>query len=77
MCSYAELQEVWLADMSKCGIVKLNDSIDKYLPPGVKTPTYNGQQITLEDLATHTSGLPHDPPNMNLSKWSRFSEVYT
>jgi CubicO group peptidase (beta-lactamase class C family) len=37
-----------LADMANRGIVNLNDSIGKYLPSTVKTPTYNGQQITLE-----------------------------
>ena len=56
-----------LADMTNRGIVNLNDTIGKYLPPNVKSPTFNGQQITLEDLATHTSGLPHDPPNISLN----------
>jgi CubicO group peptidase (beta-lactamase class C family) len=56
-----------LADMANRGIVNLNDSIGKYLPSTVKTPTYSGKQITLEDLATYTSGLPHDPPNIALN----------
>jgi CubicO group peptidase (beta-lactamase class C family) len=58
-----------LADMANRGIVNLNDPIKRYLPTTVKVPTYNnnGRQITLEDLATHTSGLPHDPPNMPLN----------
>lgn len=56
-----------LADMANRGIVNLNDPIKKYLPPTVKIPSYNGLEITLEDLATHTSGLPHDPPNMPLN----------
>src|SRR5947209_17052959 len=55
-----------LADMADYGIVNLNDSIEKYLPNTVNVPTYNGQKITLEDLATHTSGLPDYPPNMPL-----------
>jgi serine-type D-Ala-D-Ala carboxypeptidase/endopeptidase len=37
------------------------------LPATVKVPTYNGQHITLESLATHTSGLPDNPPNMPLT----------
>ena len=47
-----------LADMVKRGIVNLNDPIEKYLPASVKVPEFNGQKITLADLATHTSGLP-------------------
>ena len=50
-----------LADMVKQGLVNLDDPIGKYLPATVKVPTYNGHKITLEDLATHTSGLPDFP----------------
>jgi serine-type D-Ala-D-Ala carboxypeptidase/endopeptidase len=53
-----------LADMVKQGIVNLNDPIEKYLPSNVKVPQYNGTKITLEDLATHTSGLPFMPFNI-------------
>src|SRR5919197_3991923 len=55
------------ADMVKQGIVNLNDSIEKYLPASVKVPQFNGQKITLEDLATHTSGLPELPSNVWLN----------
>jgi D-alanyl-D-alanine-carboxypeptidase/D-alanyl-D-alanine-endopeptidase len=55
-----------LADMADHEIVNLNDPTEKYLPDSVKVPTYNGQKITLQDLATHTSGLPDYPPNMPL-----------
>ncbi len=50
-----------LADMVKQGLVNLTDPIEKYLPSNVKVPQFNGQKITLEDLATHTSGLPELP----------------
>jgi CubicO group peptidase (beta-lactamase class C family) len=50
-----------LADMVKRGLVKLDDPIEMYLPTNVKVPTYNGHEITLEDLATHTSGLSGFP----------------
>jgi serine-type D-Ala-D-Ala carboxypeptidase/endopeptidase len=50
-----------LADMVKQGLVNLEDPIELYLPTNVKAPTYNGHDITLEDLATHTSGLPGFP----------------
>ena len=47
-----------LADMGKQGLVKRDDPIEKYLPATVKIPTCNRHKIILEDLATHTSGLP-------------------
>ena len=50
-----------LADMVKQSLVNLDDPIEKYLPATIKVPTYNGHKITLEDLATHTSGLPDFP----------------
>jgi CubicO group peptidase (beta-lactamase class C family) len=51
-----------LTDMVNQGLVNLNDPIEKYLPvDSVIVPTYNGHKITLEDLATHTSGLPDFP----------------
>ena len=53
-----------LADMVQRGEVKLDDPISKYLPAGVKVPERGGKQITLIDLATHTSGLPRLPTNM-------------
>ena len=53
-----------LADMVKQGLVNLNDPIEKYLPANVKVPQYNGTKITLENLATHTSGLPFMPSNI-------------
>jgi len=56
-----------LADMVKQGLVNLNDPIEKYLPSKVKIPQYNGTKITLENLATHTSGLPFMPSNIWLN----------
>lgn len=52
-----------LADMVQRGEVALNDPVAKYLPSGVKVPERDGKQITLVDLATHTSGLPRMPTN--------------
>jgi CubicO group peptidase (beta-lactamase class C family) len=56
-----------LADMVKQGLVNLSDPIEKYLPASVKVPEFNRQKITLEDLATHTSGLPELPSNVWLN----------
>ena len=52
---------ILLADMVNRGLVNLDDPIEQYLPPSLKIPSYNGQKITLENLATHTSALPEFP----------------
>ena len=54
-----------LADMVARGEVKLDDPVAKYLPSTVKVPERGGKQITLYDLATHTSGLPRLPANLH------------
>ena len=54
-----------LAEAVRRGEVKLDDPISKYLPATVKMPTRNGVEITLLDLATHTSGLPRLPANFS------------
>src|SRR5580658_1952499 len=53
-----------LSDMVQRGQVALTDPVAKYLPAGVRMPQRNGKQITLQDLATHTSGLPRMPANL-------------
>ncbi len=52
-----------LSEMVQRGEVELDDPVGKYLPPSVKVPQRDGKQITLVDLATHTSGLPRMPSN--------------
>jgi CubicO group peptidase (beta-lactamase class C family) len=42
--------------------IKLDAPLQNYVPQGVTVPSFNGKQITLVDLATHTSGLPRQPP---------------
>jgi D-alanyl-D-alanine-carboxypeptidase/D-alanyl-D-alanine-endopeptidase len=64
-----------LTDMVSQGVVNLDDPIEKYLPPTVKVPAYNGNKITLEDLATHTSGLPLSPPNLHVNI-TTFPDLY-
>jgi len=54
---------ILLADMVERGELRLDDPISKFLPQSVKVPTRNGKEITLLDLATHTSGLPRMPNN--------------
>ncbi len=52
-----------LAKAISDGKLSLSDKAQKYLPH-VRLPTYHGQEITIVNLATHTSGLPDTPPNM-------------
>jgi serine-type D-Ala-D-Ala carboxypeptidase/endopeptidase len=61
---------ILLADMVNRGLVNLDDPIEKYLPPSIKVPTYNGQKITLENLATHNSGLPEFPGSHCVSNFN-------
>jgi CubicO group peptidase (beta-lactamase class C family) len=56
-----------LADMVIRGEVQIEDPISKFLPSSVKVPIRNGKEITLLDLATHTSGLPKFPDNLSPS----------
>jgi CubicO group peptidase (beta-lactamase class C family) len=57
--------------------VKINDPISIYLPKSVQTPKRNGKEITLLDLATHTSGLPHMPSNIEPKDIQRPLADYT
>lgn len=46
-----------LAEMAQENIVSLTDTVQKYLPRHVKIARYQTREVTLLDLATHTSGL--------------------
>jgi len=54
-----------LAEMVARGEVRLDQPVAELLPDTVRVPAWNGRQITLRDLATHTSGLPRNPTNMS------------
>jgi len=56
-----------LAELVAEGKMKLDDPIEKYLP-NVQVPNYKGVKITLKHLATHNSGLPRLPVNLNLGE---------
>ncbi len=49
---------ILLAEMARRGVVSLDNPVSKHLPSGVLS-----HPITLEQLATHTSGLPRLPAN--------------
>jgi CubicO group peptidase (beta-lactamase class C family) len=54
-----------LAEMVERGEVSLDDPVQQYLPDTVNMPTFRGVEITLEDLATHVSGLPDNPESIS------------
>jgi serine-type D-Ala-D-Ala carboxypeptidase/endopeptidase len=54
-----------LTQMAERGDLKLDDPISRFLPQSVKTPTRNGKAVSLLSLATHTSGLPRLPDNLD------------
>ncbi|MCG8919777.1 beta-lactamase family protein [Actinokineospora sp. PR83] len=51
-----------LADMATRGEVDPADPVQLHLPPGAAPDL--GREVTLERLATHTSGLPRLPPGL-------------
>ncbi len=53
-----------LADAVLAGRMKMDDPVQKYMPKSVTMPEVDTKPITLEHLATHTSGLPRLPDNM-------------
>src|SRR6185369_646660 len=55
-----------LADQVLAGTVRLDDPIQKHLPDGLTIPRRDDRDITLLHLATHTSGLPVQPPLIGL-----------
>lgn len=63
-----------LADMVQREELNLDDPIKNFLPSYVKVPESNGTKITIEHLATHTSGLPIIPKG---ETWRTFYSSYT
>ena len=57
-----------LAEMALRGLLELDDPVEKLLPDSVRVPRKDDRQITLEDLATHTSGLPRVPADFGLAQ---------
>jgi serine-type D-Ala-D-Ala carboxypeptidase/endopeptidase len=54
-----------LADAAVRGEAGLDDPLQAYVPPGVVVPRFDGRQINLTDLATHTAGLPLRPNDLD------------
>jgi CubicO group peptidase (beta-lactamase class C family) len=53
-----------LADMVARGEVSLNDPVSRYLPSDAVVLRRGDREITLFELATHSSGLPRETPDM-------------
>jgi CubicO group peptidase (beta-lactamase class C family) len=56
---------ILLADSVLKGRASLEDPIPKHLPKDLLAPDSALNQVTLLDLATHTSGLPRLPANFD------------
>ena len=59
-----------LADAVERGDLRLDDTIDDDLPDGVVPPTQGRYSIKYKHLATHTSGLPPIPENLDPADWN-------
>jgi len=65
-----------LADAVVRGDVKLDDPVQKYLPGTIEVPKRGEELITLEELATHTSGLPRLASNFMKAEGFSMSNPY-
>jgi serine-type D-Ala-D-Ala carboxypeptidase/endopeptidase len=66
-----------MAEMSLKNELNYNDPVSKYLPKNVHVPSKNGKEITLLHLATHRSGLPRMPYNMDPKNLDNPTADYT
>jgi D-alanyl-D-alanine-carboxypeptidase/D-alanyl-D-alanine-endopeptidase len=53
-----------LADAVQRREVALDTNLSELVPPGVTVPTYQDTRVNLGMLATHSSGLPKQPPSL-------------
>jgi serine-type D-Ala-D-Ala carboxypeptidase/endopeptidase len=54
---------ILLAEMDLRREVRLHEPVERFLPRWAMLPRVDGQPITLEELATYSSGLPRMPTN--------------
>jgi CubicO group peptidase (beta-lactamase class C family) len=52
-----------LAELVARHEIALEDPIARLLPPGTRVPSFNGHDITVGEIVTHTSGLPGGLPD--------------
>ena len=68
---------ILLADLVEEGAVELETPVQGLLGPDMTVPTRNGAEITLLHLATHSSGLPRLPSNLQPSNAANPYADYT
>ena len=66
-----------LADAVERGDLSLDDAIDGDLPSAVVPPSGSGRSVRYQELATHTSGLPPVPENLDPDDWDNPYADYT
>ncbi|KWT60120.1 D-alanyl-D-alanine carboxypeptidase [Streptomyces albus subsp. albus] len=64
------------------GRIKLDDTVDHYLPGLIRTKFYDGRRITIRQLLQHTSGLPDylDAPywnDLDARRWDHVEPLQT
>ncbi|WP_187437250.1 serine hydrolase [Bradyrhizobium rifense] len=52
-----------LAELIATHDIALDDPIARLLPPGTSVPSFNGHEITIGEIVTHTSGMPANLPD--------------
>lgn len=65
-----------LAGLDRENRVRLDDPVRLHLPAAVRVPDYAGQDITLLHLATHSSGLPRLPDDLDRTPGFVASDPY-
>ncbi|HET9316600.1 MAG TPA: serine hydrolase domain-containing protein [Vicinamibacteria bacterium] len=65
-----------LAGLDREGQVRLDDPVRLHLPASVRVPAFAGQEITLLHLATHSSGLPRLPDDLDRVPGFDMSDPY-
>jgi len=71
------LTALLLADAVERGELSLDHAIDADLPSTVVPPSQGSRSICYRDLATHTSGLPSIPENLDPADWNNPYADYT
>ena len=63
---------ILLAELAQKQVVSPADSVNVYLPKNVQNEKW--QDVTLQDLATHTADLPVSPPNASILYFLRWGD---
>ncbi len=64
-----------LANLVYQGNVNVHEPIKNLLPVRLNQSSLNGKEITLVDLATHTSGIPFEPDNVKSDSTHAFDPL--